>query len=100
MPVPEWFDRFYPVPASERETLERVLTALGSEIGIDWTQLRPPDTFESMLRIAPQYAPEGDLDDVETEVLNLLPGAKLESLPAMQGTLADFLDAVRCARGR
>jgi hypothetical protein len=94
LPEEAWFRRWYPVDQSERENVRRILSALANEIGVEWTKLRPSDTFEGELRIHPRYLPYDDLNEAECKILSLAEALKLSpaDLPGFTGTLGGFLD--------
>ena len=45
MPPGEWFSRYFPQIASGQTALVDLLSQLGKELDVDWTRLRPEDTF-------------------------------------------------------
>ena len=49
----DWFESYYPVDSAYRGAIKEMLEAFGKEIGVRWTRLRPSDTFENEIRIAP-----------------------------------------------
>ena len=66
----EWFTRFCPAPRATCDALTEVLEGLGKEIRVDWTRLRPDDTFTETLRTAKRYDMDGDLDGFEKYGVN------------------------------
>lgn len=90
----EWFDAYYPIVLEKRDLVRDVLGALAEEIGVEWTKLRPSDTFEEVLRIDRRYSPHDDLEGAEREIVSLAEnlGIADKDLPGFTGVLKDFLD--------
>jgi len=90
----EWFDKYFPVDPCARELARRILTGLADDIGVNWTQFRPSDTFEAVLRVQGRYSPLDDLEDAEMTLAAIADerGIKPESLPAFRGSLKEFID--------
>jgi hypothetical protein len=97
----DWFERHYPTREADRELIQRILQSLAEEIGVDWTQLRPADAFESALRVASRYAAYDDLDNTEDVVVDVLlaHGVPRDQWPGFTGTLGTFLDRMVCLCG-
>lgn len=89
-----WFDAYYPIAPEERNLVRDVLGALAEEIGVEWTKLRPADTFEDVLRINRRFSPHDDLEGAEREIASLAEklGIADKGLPGFTGVLKDFLD--------
>lgn len=60
----EWFERYLPVDPAKRDSLKILLRALGEDLAIDWTRLRPNDTFSTTLR-GPRWAGAQDFGALE-----------------------------------
>ena len=90
----DWFDEYYPIALEKRGLVRDVLGILAEEIGVEWTKLRPVDTFEEVLRIDRRYSPHDDLEGAEREIVSLAErlGIADKSLPGFTGVLEDFLD--------
>ena len=90
----EWFEVFYPVAPEKRDLVRDVLAALAEEMGVEWTKLRPTDSFEEVLRVNPRYSPHEDLEEAELEIASLAEklGVADKGLPGFNGVLKDFLD--------
>jgi len=90
----EWFEAFYPVAPEMRGPVREVLMALAVDIGIEWTKLRPADTFEEVLRVDPRFAPHEDLEEAELRIVSHAErlGIADRGLPGFTGVLKDFLD--------
>lgn len=66
LPAQEWFTRFCSVRPDQRAALEELLAALGKDIGVEWTKLRPDDTFDGTLCTPPEWSiAEFDFDHIE-----------------------------------
>lgn len=90
----DWFVAFYPVAPEKRAAVRDVLAAIAEEIGVEWTKLRPTDTFEEVLRVNRRYSPHDDLEGAELEIASLAEklGVADQGLPGFTGVLRDFLD--------
>lgn len=90
----DWFVAFYPVRPEKRRVVRDVLAAFAEEIGVEWTKLRPTDTFEEVLRVNRRYSPHDDLEEAELEIAVLAEklGIADQGLPGFTGILTDFLD--------
>jgi len=90
----DWFVAYYPVAPEKRAAVRDVLAAFAEEIGVEWTKLRPTDTFEEVLRVNRRYSPHDDLEGAELEIASLAEklGVVDQGLPGFTGVLRDFLD--------
>lgn len=90
----DWFVEFYPVAPDKRRVVRHVLAAFAEEIGVEWTKLRPSDTFKEVLRVHHRYSPYDDLEEAELEIASLAEklGIADQGLPGFTGVLRDFLD--------
>lgn len=90
----EWFEIFYPVAVEKRGHVRDVLAAFAEDIGIEWTQFRPSDRFEQVLRVAARYSPIDDLEEAGLEIASLAEklGVVDQELPGFTGSLKNFLD--------
>ena len=90
----EWFAAFYPASKAEREGVREILQAFADDIGIEWTRLRPTDTFEKVLRVDKRYSPYDDLEEAELRIVARAEklGIADKGLPGFSGVLKDFLD--------
>ncbi len=90
----DWFAAFYPVAPEKRGAVRDVLAAFAEEIGVEWTKLRPTDTFEEVLLVNRRYSPHDDLEEAELEIASLAEklGVADQGLPGFTGALTDFLD--------
>ena len=97
----EWFDAFWP-DVHDRDLTCGVLARLADELKIEWTQLRPDDTFENELRIHPRYSPYYDLEDTGDYLIALMRQYDVPSdeWPPMTGDLKRFLSRVSLVCGR
>ena len=100
--VDEWFANFYPIASEDREAVIEFLSVLGREIGIQWTQLRPEDTFEDAILIESRYAYWEDLEEVNLYLADLAAKSSIphDALPSFDGRLEMFLDSVVALRRR
>ena len=94
-----WFRRYYSATNEQRALLVQILEAFAFEIGVDWTQLRPDDTFERDLFVGSSYAYFEDLEQVNLVAWDLIRSNALaaENLPSFKGTLRQFLDGIVAA---
>jgi len=90
----EWFAAFYPASQAEREGVREILQAFADDIGVEWTRLRPTDTFEKVLRVDKRYSPYDDLEEAELRIVARAEklGIADKGLPGFTGVLKDFLD--------
>ena len=90
----EWFAAFYPASQGGRESVRQILQAFADDIGIEWTRLRPRDTFEEVLRVDRRYSPYDDLEEAELRMVSHAEklGIANKGLPGFTGVLKDFLD--------
>lgn len=90
----EWFSTYYPVGEGERSTVRAILQSFGDDVGIEWTRLRPTDTFEDMLRVERRYSPHDDLEEAELRIVSLAEklGISEHRIPGFTGSLGSFLD--------
>lgn len=90
----EWFEAFYPVAPEKRGPVREVLLVLADDIGVEWTKLRPTDTFEEVLHVDARYAPHEDLEEAELRIVSQAErlGIADKGLPGFTGVLRDFLD--------
>lgn len=90
----EWFEALYPVSQAEREGVREILQAFADDIGVEWTRLRPTDTFEKVLRVDRRYSPYDDLEEAELRIVARAEklGIAGKGLPGFTGVLKDFLD--------
>jgi len=98
----QWFNRFYPVPEIERNNVRLVLQAISKDIGIEWTQIRPTDHFEDMLKVHGRPFLVDDLEEAELRLVGLADqkGIDGKNLPGFTGTIRSFLDQwVQLCRG-
>ncbi len=95
----EWFRRYYSATEEQQDLLVQILQALAFEIGVDWTQLRPDDTFEWDLFVGSSYARFEDLEEANLVTWDLVRKKQLaeERLPNFKGTLRAFLDGIAAA---
>jgi len=93
----EWFDRYLPIAEGERDGFVDVLRALGRSIGIQWTTLRPDDTFSRDFSLPQNFVGWDDLEDFESVVSKWFHERKLQISPwSDQGlTLGGFLELLR-----
>lgn len=89
-----WFSQFGPVGAESRQVVRCALQAIAEDLRVDWTQLRPTDTFEETLRVHNRYSPIDDLDGAEYGIVTLAQklGIPRDRLPGFQGNLESFLN--------
>lgn len=57
-----WFSSFYPATQTVRVALQEVLQRLASELRVDWSQLRPDDTFAETYSYNTDVADHSELD--------------------------------------
>lgn len=90
----QWFEALYPVAPDNRGPVRDILLALATDIGVEWTKLRPTDTFEEVLRVNPRYAPHEDLEGAEYRIVSYaqMLGIADKGLPGFTGALKEFLD--------
>jgi len=90
----DWFAAFYPASQPGRESVRTILQAFADDIGIEWTRLRPTDTFQEVLRVDRRYSPYHDLEEAELRIVSHAEklGIAHKELPGFTGVLKDFLD--------
>lgn len=92
IPEVDWFRTHFPIQ-QHHELVRDLLIAIANEIGVNWTQLHPSDTFEETLRVQPRYMPIDDLDGAELEIAMIAEKHHLKhaNLPGLEGSLEGFL---------
>jgi len=90
-----WFATYYPIEPAGREHARFALNALAEDIGIHWTQLRPSDTFEEMLRVDRRYDYCEDLEHAAFYFEELIENWDEipRSFPGFNGPLLVFLNS-------
>lgn len=90
----EWFSRFFESPASVPRDLEKLLIALGEDLEVAWTRVRPDDTFSGTLAL-PSCAGDTDLVAFDSQLESWLADrgeiARKMFGPALPDRLGDLL---------
>jgi len=103
----DWFAQYLPELAGDYACVLPLLEALEEELGVDWTQLRPGDTFEKEFAVDWVYGEGDGLELLNAIYSDLCTGHRIPrdiEVPAMTGTLRDFLlgvaEAIRVTQAR
>lgn len=97
----QWFGQYYPVSAQGQKIVRKILMELANDVRVEWTQLRPSDKFQGVLRIDPKYAPSDDLEHTAIILESMLESLEERDIepPQFEGSLADFLDRLLLRSG-
>lgn len=90
----DWFAQYLPELAGNYACVLPLLEALEEELGVDWTQLRPGDTFEKEFAVDRKYGAGDGRELLIAVYSDLCTGHRIPrdiDVPVIGGTLRDFL---------